>query len=421
MSVVRHFPRTRALAALASLVLVCFGCSIDDRQPFVGDANAPDVAEWGAADTSGSSNASGANGLGPSGGFSGGSPGSGGSSSDATSGEVGFPIDANSGSGVGDATGAGGSSGGMSGGPGTTDGSAMGGSTGAGGITYCLPDVEAVDVTCTGPSVNHWANWVVSERQSYSVTSTDLVSDPTTGLTWQRKVATRSGSSCTGPGLFTWNEAICHCNSLSLPGATSGWRLPSRSELTSILAFRTGNPMIDTVAFPDTPGEVFWTSSLDAGGAWMIAFNSGGISVNGDTSQTYLVRCVRGGLAAPATRYSLGTGALAGTVLDNATRLRWQTASIGPATADLLAQDCSASSLGQLTWRLPSIEELLTIVDETTSNPAFDTSIFSGGPDDYVSSSAFDSTFIEAVSFWWGQSGLMGATTNAYARCVTGG
>src|SRR4051812_24357751 len=72
-------------------------------------------------------------------------------------------------------------------------------------------------------------------------------------------------------------------------------------------------------------------NSAEAGG-WEIAFNSGGVTLIGGTSDRYFVRCVRDGTPPPATHYSAGTGSLSGTVLDNATQLRWQAAEIGPSS-----------------------------------------------------------------------------------------
>jgi hypothetical protein len=265
--------------------------------------------------------------------------------------------------------------------------------------------------------VNHWTNWRVSQGDGFNIVSQDVVTDTNTGLTWQRKVAMdTSNGSCKGAVQLTWDQAVCYCASLSLPGKTSGWRLPSRSELMSIVRY-DASPAINSTVFPGTPSGVFWTSSPEAGteGAWEIQFSLGSASTNGDKSQTNFVRCVQGETAAPAQRYTVGTGALAGTVLDNATKLRWQKAPMGPSTQAQLKQACESSTLGQLTWRMPTMDELTTTVDETTSNPAFDTTVFDGGSDDYLSSSTL------AIGFWWGQSEVFGSAGKAYTRCVTGG
>jgi hypothetical protein len=74
---------------------------------------------------------------------------------------------------------------------------------------------------------------------------------------------------------------------------------------------------------------------------------------------------------APAGRYSITNGV----VTDTATGLAWQqvTSSSGMGWTEARAY-CSG------VWRLPTMKELQTIVDETQSNPAIDTTAFEGSP-----------------------------------------
>ena len=144
--------------------------------------------------------------------------------------------------------------------------------------------------TCQGGVCNPgedstWAHWVPDAPPGYVVTE-DVVVDTTTGRTWQRAVPATS---------YTWQEAQTYCGSLSLPGYPSGWRLPTRIELVSIVDYTKRDPAIDTVVFPGTPSEPFWSSSLYAGGssyAWHVYFDDGyvnGVSVD----DTLRVRCIR--------------------------------------------------------------------------------------------------------------------------------
>ncbi len=80
---------------------------------------------------------------------------------------------------------------------------------------------------------------------------------------------------------------------------------------------------------------------------------------------------------APPGRYSIGGG----TVLDTKTGLRWQPAfAPGPYTWTAALAYCKALSLGGYSsgWRLPSMKELRTLVDESTYNPAIDATAFPG-------------------------------------------
>jgi len=119
------------------------------------------------------------------------------------------------------------------------------------------------------------------------------VTDTITGLVWQRDGSgTRTG--CTAGTTCTRAEAQAYCVALVL-GGVSGWRLPARMELLTIVDFTTA-PAIDSTAFPNTPGERFWTSSPNAGlpaEAWFVSFGDGGAEDTGGGSGLLLrARCV---------------------------------------------------------------------------------------------------------------------------------
>lgn len=116
----------------------------------------------------------------------------------------------------------------------------------------------------------------------YTITDSTVL-DTSTGLTWQRKVP---------PGRYSHAEAIAYAKALRLD--YKRWRLPTRRELDSILDLSRCNPAIDEEAFPDTPPDWFWSSTLLAGGssAWYVNF---GLGFVGDSVVTRAnrVRCVR--------------------------------------------------------------------------------------------------------------------------------
>lgn len=73
------------------------------------------------------------------------------------------------------------------------------------------------------------------------------------------------------------------------------WRLPTIKELQSLVDIRAYGPAIDTVAFPNTSSNYFWSSSLVATNtslAWVVNFNYG--NTYSDIVTRYnQVRCVR--------------------------------------------------------------------------------------------------------------------------------
>lgn len=115
----------------------------------------------------------------------------------------------------------------------------------------------------------------------YTFPQTGTVYDTKTKLTWQQSV---------DPGPYDLPGATSYCMSLGLAGGT--WRVPTVKELLTIVDVTIiGTPTIDTVAFPKTPVEYFWSSTLIADGttAWSVNFGTGNTRVVTST----LVRCVR--------------------------------------------------------------------------------------------------------------------------------
>jgi Protein of unknown function (DUF1566) len=168
----------------------------------------------------------------------------------------------------------------------------------------CTPSdssCQAGICTSTPRSDRAWANRdLASSPPSPRYTYTDhVVFDNMTGLTWQRRVPA---------GTYSWADAKSFCGCLNdtsdaavrcdlekIPGYPSGWRLPTRIELVSIVDHAFYVPIIDGAAFPDTPPHVFWSSSPaahDSRYAWLVQFSFGNV-LFGSVGDTYRVRCVR--------------------------------------------------------------------------------------------------------------------------------
>jgi hypothetical protein len=109
------------------------------------------------------------------------------------------------------------------------------------------------------------------------------------GLTWQKAAS---------PDDMYWRDARTYCETLALDGG--GWRLPRAAELRSLVVQGQTPvaPTIDRGVFPDTPVEIFWSSSPGEGKldsvAWVVDFETGS-SYPADAMDfsVYHVRCVR--------------------------------------------------------------------------------------------------------------------------------
>jgi hypothetical protein len=244
---------------------------------------------------------------------------------------------------------------------------------------------------------------------SYTTNSDGTVKDNVTGLTWEGVEA---------PSAMYGADATAYCTNKD-----GSWRLPSRLELISLVdPTSTSGELINQTYFPNVMAAgPFWTSTAYVGlsidpSAWDVDF------VDGLTGYAYVdyqrnrVRCVRTTTSRCfQTRYLIQ----AGLVVDQTTGLTWQQ---DASTADYGWNDagsyCSAVGTG---WRLPSLTELQTIVDDTTANPWIDETVFSNSniaDDTFWTSSALDANYAWLVSFSDGTPSH-GSITNAFrARCV---
>ena len=125
------------------------------------------------------------------------------------------------------------------------------------------------------------------------------VTDGRTGLVWRRcaESMAATGGSCTGTAsIFTHEQALVRARDHASSTGVA-WRLPNVKELASIADRSKSNPSTDTVAFPTTPTNWFWSSSPYVGNAntaWVVDFGFGIVGFR-DRNVTFPVRLVRAG------------------------------------------------------------------------------------------------------------------------------
>jgi hypothetical protein len=130
------------------------------------------------------------------------------------------------------------------------------------------------------------------------------VTDSTTSLVWDQCPYGLSGPACATGTAFSvdWPTALSkakEANAASYKGFTD-WRLPNKNELESIAkidTYTSGQPSIDTTAFPATSPGQFWTSTTYArfpSEAWLVDF-SGGWFLHSPKTNHISVRLVRSG------------------------------------------------------------------------------------------------------------------------------
>ena len=138
-----------------------------------------------------------------------------------------------------------------------------------------------------------------------------------------------------------------------------------------------------------------------------------------------LLACLSFGAAranAPAGQYTVN--ASSGTVVDNKSRLTWQRAV--PTTMQNLADATNYCGTLGAGWRLPTIKELQTLIDDSQiSPPRIDSVAFPSAPDVgfYTSSTLHASSTDLAwyVNFYTGNTGYESTQAPHNIRCVRSG
>jgi internalin A len=271
-----------------------------------------------------------------------------------------------------------------------------------------------------------------------------VVEDLLTGLQWRRcSVGQTPGvDACAGSSAaMTFAEAASACEGSY--GGHSDWRLPSLSELASLVNCSVSypGPTIDAAAFPGTYTGGYWASnSLPSTGGqagWFVNFYNGSsmIAARWDEDFVRRVRCVRGGGPGAPWEERFAPGAVDGTTIaDTWTGLEWRRCAEGqvwngstcagigdPVSGADAASACAEEFVGHADWRLPTIAELSSIANRCGADPASYTGAFPGLPGvPFWSSTAFPDTVEKTwtVDFGYGWIAFVKPEDSAWVRCV---
>lgn len=159
---------------------------------------------------------------------------------------------------------------------------------GAGGFDFtrlCMNGDAAGTGTCI-------ANPLGDTGANPAATAWACTRDNLTGLVWS--LQTRLDVWATAA---TAAFADAGHNAASRCGYATGWRLPTASELLSIVHYGASSPAIDPAYFPGTELSAYWSSTIMAAGgnaAWGVNFFDGDTSAYNTLGAAY-VRLVRSG------------------------------------------------------------------------------------------------------------------------------
>jgi formylglycine-generating enzyme required for sulfatase activity len=230
---------------------------------------------------------------------------------------------------------------------------------------------------------------------SFTDNGNGTITDIITELVWQK----------VDGGEMTFENAITYCDTLVL-GGVSDWHLPNSHELFSILNLGKNRPAMDTMYFPRTLAEYWWSSDRqvdDATKVWS-ANSGGGIgahpkseTLSAGGTKRFHVRAVRNSTTPAFPRFRDNGDS---TITDLTSGLTWQSFAIPTRMTweDALTYSETLTLAGRSDWRLPNSKELQSLNDELRKNPSLDTSYFKN----------------ISVSNYWTSSTLIGQPTRAW-------
>ena len=238
----------------------------------------------------------------------------------------------------------------------------------------------------------------VCNPKSYTDLGNGIVRDNVTELEWVQDgnlIVTRNpefdNDETPGDGAVTWQHALDYIDLLNDDGYLGyrDWRLPVVEELSTLVDAGRYEPAIDTHFFPVTEPFGYWSATTTASftdSAWVVGFMAGGVGdgTHKEKKMNVYVRAVRGERCASLGAFvSNGDG----TVTDMTTGLMWQQCNSGQlwdgvtcigsvvglnwGEAVAYVQELNDNSTyGYDDWRLPTSNELQSLIDYRSYDPA---------------------------------------------------
>jgi hypothetical protein len=256
-----------------------------------------------------------------------------------------------------------------------------------------------------------WSMWSIDPTSPLNVSRENgLAFDSFTELYWEAVPSTFE---------FFHAGALAHCEALVLDGF-SDFRLPTRIELASIVRYVALGVKLDTAM--DGKPSPYATVSSDArapSSYWAVDFGTGVVAPLSD-SQAFDVRCVRGGKDIANTPDVRFVPASDGTVFDKITGLVWLAAPVGPFSDKDARIHCQTlASPGTGRFRVPSLHELNTLIDDSRSTPALAPPFSSKGTEWISNLVGSGSTDVYAIDTQVGSSNTLPPDGQLFfTRCV---
>jgi hypothetical protein len=273
-------------------------------------------------------------------------------------------------------------------------------------------------------------------------TSWAMVRDSVTGLIWEIKQMADGIQNYSNPNDadndYTWyapddpqdsgvennqintHAFIQHLNQKQW-GGFSNWRLPTIQELETLINHSETGPAIADV-FTATKNDGYWSSTTANRPemARVITFNDGMNIFNQKSNKRY-VRAVVGNTCTPEWIDNND-----GTITDQCTGLIWEKeASDETYTWETSLDICRNKTVADYSdWRLPSKQELRSIINYSSINPAAYPDIFYNQKSDTYwtgTSNSESHNQAWAVNFQYGDDSLDTKTAANYIRAVRGG
>ncbi|PJZ40262.1 hypothetical protein CH370_17275 [Leptospira kmetyi] len=281
------------------------------------------------------------------------------------------------------------------------------------GQTLCYNNAGAA-IACAGTGQDGEFSDVPNVRSFTGPTQhSQYTNDYTTldnlrGLVWKTCPEGQTGGTCTGlANQISITNALLgapgSCQTLNAMNGGNGyagktnWRIPLIREFFPLYLYTNVPTHMETTQFPNPDMSALYVANTDdatnAAQAWQFDF------LNMTNTRTFakntngILRCVSGN-PPPAPSYQVNTGALLGTVTDRNTNLLWVKCPFGKSSTtcavgvlfvgNVNSAYTNCNNLvyaGRSDWRLPNINELLSLVDHSIAvAPVIPTATFPNFP-----------------------------------------